>query len=59
MIQSLSCRLTNNMTMACADGGRTGRFYHGLANVKLGQGMEQESFEYLERAREYVSGVIL
>lgn len=47
------------MTMACADGGRTGRFYHGLANVKLGQGMEQESFEYLERAREYVSGVIL
>ncbi|KAK9776213.1 putative NB-ARC domain-containing protein [Seiridium cardinale] len=31
----------------------TGRFYHGLANVKLGQGLEQASFKYLERARDH------
>jgi hypothetical protein len=41
--------------MNITDKIRTGRFYHGLANAKLGQGMEQESFAYLEKAREYVS----
>jgi len=46
--------LTSSITNADYD-DRTGRFYHGLGNVKFGQDREQEGFEYLEKAREYVT----
>jgi hypothetical protein len=53
MMKNHSCEFTSLYTVVKADEIRTGRFYHGLANAKFGQGLEQESFEYLEKAREY------
>jgi Tetratricopeptide repeat len=32
---------------------RTGRFYHGLGNVKLAQGLHDESFNYYEKAQKH------
>jgi hypothetical protein len=59
MMKSLSCKLISALATILADNIRTGRFYHGLANTKLALGMEQESFDYLEKAREYASDTIL
>ena len=56
MIESLSCKYLPILYLEFTSRSNipsTGRFYHGLGNVKASQGLLEESFNFHRRARDH------